>query len=149
MYLNLTPKQMVRLNLALAVLFSGVGVYGLQSDSLPISPYTCFTLAIACVVQAYYSTEKFVAKAALSNTITATDTSLTVKQVYYQCEKEEIVELSRISQLKVADNYLAVILDGNGQGYDFQIKGKAEAIIERLNEVLPKALLKNSPIKQV
>jgi len=101
------------------------------------------------VVQAYYSTEKFVAKAALSNTITATDTSLTVKQVYYQCEKEEILELSRISQLKVADNYLAVILDGNGQGYDFQIKGKAEAITERLNEILPKALLKNSPIKQV
>ena len=100
------------------------------------------------MVQAYRSTEKFAAKSALSKTLTATDTSLTVKQVYYG-EQVKTVELSRITQLKVADNYLAVILDGNGQGYDFQIKGKAEAITERLNEILPKALLKNSPIEQV
>ena len=100
------------------------------------------------MVQAYRSTEKFAAKSALSKTLTATDTSLTVKQVYYG-EQEKTLELSRITQLKVADNYLAVILDNNGQGYDFQIKGKAEAITERLNEILPKALLKNSPIKQV
>lgn len=148
MYLNLDPKQMVRLNLALAVLFICVGVYSLQSDSLPISSFTGFIFAIAFMVQAYRSTEKFAAKTALSKTLTTTDTSLTVKQVYYG-EQEKTLELSRITQLKVADNYLAVILDNNGQGYDFQIKGKAEAITERLNEILPKALLKNSPIKQV
>ena len=148
MYVNLTPKQMVRLNLALTMLFICIGVYSLQSDSLPISSFTGFIFAIAFMVQAYRSTEKFAAKTALSKTLTATDTSLTVKQVYYG-DKEETLELSRITQLKVADNYLAVILDGNGQGYDFQIKGKAEAITKRLNEILPKALLKNSPIKQV
>ncbi|MCQ8880240.1 hypothetical protein NQS96_00325 [Pseudoalteromonas shioyasakiensis] len=148
MYLNLTPKQMVRLNLALAVLFCGIGVYSLQSDSLPISSFTGFIFAIGFLAQAYRYTEKFVAKTALSKTLTATDTSLTVKQVYYG-EQVETLELSRITQLKVADNYLAVILDGNGQGFDFQIKGKAQAITERLNEILPKALLKNSPIKQV
>ena len=148
MYVNLTPKQMVRLNLALAMLFICIGVYSLQSDSLSISSFTGFIFAIGFMVQAYRSTEKFAAKSALSKTLTVTDTSLTVKQVYYG-DKEETIELSRITQLKVADNYLAVILDGNGQGYDFQIKGKAEAIIERLIEVLPKALLKNSPIKQV
>lgn len=148
MYVNLTPKQMVRLNLALAMLFICIGVYSLQSDSLSISSFTGFIFAIGFMVQAYRSTEKFAAKSALSKTLTATDTSLTVKQVYYG-DKEETLELSRITQLKVANNYLAVILDGNGQGYDFQIKGKAEAITKRLNEILPKALLKNSPIKQV
>ena len=146
--MNLTSKKLVTLNLALAVLCVGFGVYSVQSEPNTIVSYNGFIFAIGFMVQAYRSTEKFAAKTALSKTLTTTDTSLTVKQVYYG-DKEETLELSRITQLKVADNYLAVILDGNGQGYDFQIKGKAEAIIERLNEILPKALLKNSPIKQV
>ncbi|MCZ4253007.1 hypothetical protein [Pseudoalteromonas shioyasakiensis] len=146
--MNLTSKKLVSLNLALAVLCVGFGVYSVQSDPNTIVSYNGFIFAIGFMVQAYRSTEKFAAKSALSKTLTTTDTSLTVKQVYYG-DKEETLELSRITQLKVADNYLAVILDGNGQGYDFQIKGKAEAITKRLNEILPKALLKNSPIKQV
>ena len=146
--MNLTSKKLVTLNLALAVLCVGFGVYSVQSEPNTIVSYNGFIFAIGFMVQAYRSTEKFAAKTALIKTLTTTDTSLTVKQVYYG-DKEETLELSRITQLKVADNYLAVILDGNGQGYDFQIKGKAEAIIERLIEVLPKALLKNSPIKQV
>ena len=146
--MNLTSKKLVTLNLALAVLCVGFGVYSVQSEPNTIVSYNGFIFAIGFMVQAYRSTEKFAAKTALSKTLTTTDTSLTVKRVYYG-DKEETLELSRITQLKVADNYLAVILDGNGQGYDFQIKGKAEVIIERLNEILPKALLKNSPIKQV
>ena len=146
--MNLTSKKLVTLNLALAVLCVGFGVYSVQSEPNTIVSYNGFIFAIGFMVQAYRSTEKFAAKTALSKTLTTTDTSLTVKRVYYG-DKEETLELSRITQLKVADNYLAVILDGNGQGYDFQIKGKAEAITERLNEILPKALLKNSPIKQV
>jgi hypothetical protein len=146
--MNLTSKKLVTLNLALAVLCVGFGVYSVQSGPHTLVSYNGFIFAIGFMVQAYRSTEKFAAKTALSKTLTTTDTSLTVNQVYYG-DKEETLELSRITQLKVADNYLAVILDGNGQGYDFQIKGKADAIIKRLNEILPKELLKNSPIKQV
>ena len=56
MYLNLDPKQMVRLNLALAVLFICVGVYSLQSDSLPISSFTGFIFAIAFNIPKFFET---------------------------------------------------------------------------------------------
>ena len=87
MYVNLTPKQMVRLNLALAMLFICIGVYSLQSDSLPISSFTGFIFAIGFIVQAYRSTEKFAAKTALSKTLTATDTSLRLSRFIMAIKK--------------------------------------------------------------
>ncbi|MGX1110993.1 hypothetical protein ACSSVW_000372 [Pseudoalteromonas sp. MBR-15] len=149
MFLNLTAKHMLSLNSALSVLFLGVGVYGILSDdALPFPSFSAFVAAVFFALQAVRSTDKFAAKTALSNTLIATNTHLKVTQFYYS-SKEQLLELNRITEFKVADNYLAVILDKNGQGYDFQIKGKSDAIIERLNDIIPHQALKNTSITRV
>ncbi len=46
------------------------------------------------------------------------------------------IEVGRISKLTVIDNYLSLILDNNGQGYDFHIKAPKEQIVSRIRALL-------------
>lgn len=46
------------------------------------------------------------------------------------------LEVDRISKVTITDNYLSIILDQNGQGYDFHIKADKQAIKSRLVELL-------------
>ena len=53
------------------------------------------------------------------------------------------IEIARISKMTVLDEYLSVILDDNGQGYDFKLSGDADAIKLRLKELLTKEELQH------
>ena len=47
-----------------------------------------------------------------------------------------MIEIQRISEMTIGDNCLAIIIDGNGNGYDFQLVGTNEEINSRLNSLL-------------
>ncbi len=46
------------------------------------------------------------------------------------------IKVSRISVITINDNYLSVIIDGNGKGYDFQLLATTDEISERLHALL-------------
>lgn len=47
-----------------------------------------------------------------------------------------MIEIQRISEMTIGDNCLSIIIDGNGNGYDFQLVGTNEEINSRLNSLL-------------
>lgn len=49
---------------------------------------------------------------------------------------EQRIELQRISTITVGDNYVSVILDGNGNGYDFILKAKRADIVSHIEATL-------------
>lgn len=62
---------------------------------------------------------------------------------------EERIELQRISTMTIGDNYVSVILDGNGNGYDFVLKAKRADIISHIDAILNEEERSNIKIKKV
>ena len=57
--------------------------------------------------------------------------------------------IDRISRLTVGKGYLSVILDDNGNGYDFSLGEPKEHILDRLKQLLPKERLDGIAIELV
>ncbi|MFY8325071.1 hypothetical protein [Pseudoalteromonas sp. ZZD1] len=134
---NLSNKQKQRSLLALAVIFFILGIYQITAptndDPIPIFS-NGFIIAIAFWAFSRRYSDKFIKQHALVNAITRADNQLIVNQA--PIKKVSQVDVKRISQITIADNYLSCILDGNGQGLDFQIIGKASDIETRVISIL-------------
>lgn len=57
------------------------------------------------------------------------------------------LEVNRISKLIIGNNWLSIIIDGNGNGYDFQLVGSKEVITEYLNTLFSENELSNIDLK--
>jgi len=137
MFSNLTNKQKQRSLLAIAAVFFILGIYqiAVPMNDTPIPVFSNgFIIAIAFWAFSRRYSDKFLKHHALVNIITRDDSQLIIKQA--PIKKVSEVDISRISSLAIADNYLGCILDGNGQGFDFQIIGKASDIHNHLNSIL-------------
>lgn len=134
---NLSNKQKQRSLLALAVIFFILGIYQITAptndDPIPVFS-NGFIIAIAFWAFSRRYSDKFIKQHALVNAITRADNQLIVNQA--PIKKVSQVDVKRISQITIADNYLSCILDGNGQGLDFQIIGKASDIETRVTSIL-------------
>ncbi|WFO20097.1 hypothetical protein ATS73_005190 [Pseudoalteromonas sp. H100] len=49
---------------------------------------------------------------------------------------QESIEVKRISIVNISDNWLSIIIDGNGNGYDFQLLGSKDEIYQQFNSLL-------------
>ena len=49
---------------------------------------------------------------------------------------QESIEVKRISIVNISDNWLSIIIDGNGNGYDFQLLGSKDDIYQQFNSLL-------------
>lgn len=59
------------------------------------------------------------------------------------------IEISRISSITCSDNMLSIIIDGNGQGYDFQLLAKAKEITSRMTSLLTDEEREGIKLRQV
>lgn len=126
MFSNLTHKKKQGSLLVLALVFFILGIYQITAspNGTPIPIFSNgFVIAIAFWAFSRRYSAKFIEQHALENAITRDNNQLIVKQAPIQ--KVSQVDITRISQITIADNYFSCILDNNGQGYDFQIIGKA------------------------
>ncbi|CAM3771465.1 MULTISPECIES: hypothetical protein [Pseudoalteromonas] len=137
MFANLTNKQKRRSLLTLAVIFFILGIYQstASTNGMPMLVFSNgFIIAIAFWAFSRRYSEKFIKQHALVNAITRVNNQLVIKQA--PIKKIAEVDISRVSQITISDNYLSCILDGNGQGFDFQLIGKAGEINTQVNSIL-------------
>ena len=137
MFINLTNPQKQRSLLLLAVVFFILGIYqvtaSVNETAIPIFS-NGFIIAIICWAFSRRYSEKFMKQHALVNALTRVNNQLVIKQA--PIKKVSEVDITRISQITIADNYLSCILDGNGQGFDFQVIGNACDINTQINAIL-------------
>jgi len=50
--------------------------------------------------------------------------------------RKTTLEIQRISKVTVGDDWLSIIIDGNGNGYDFQLSGSKSQIDEHMKALL-------------
>ena len=135
MFSNLTNKQKQRGLLILAGLFFIFGLYQLQQ---PVGANHVlsngFVVAIAFWAFSRRYSQQFLEKNTLTAAITREGDELIIKQS--MASKLSRLNIPRISKITIADNYLSCILDGNGQGFDFQLIGKAGEINIQVNSLL-------------
>ena len=137
MFANLTNKQKRRSLLTLAVIFFILGIYQstASTNGMPMLVFSNgFIIAIAFWAFSRRYSEKFIKQHALVNAITRVNNQLLIKQA--PIKKIAEVDITRVSQITISDNYLSCILDGNGQGFDFQLIGKAGEINTQVNSIL-------------
>lgn len=123
--------------LALASLFFILGIYQITASTndttIPVFS-NGFVIAVAFWAFSRRYSDKFIKQHAHGNALTRVNNQLVVKQA--PIKKVSEVDITRISQITIADNYLSCILDGNGQGFDFQIIGKACDIKVHVSSIL-------------
>lgn len=137
MFSNLTHKNKQRSLFALTTIFFILGIYQIVAspNGTPIPMFSNgFVIAIAFWAFSRRYSAKFIEQHSLANAITRDNNQLIVKQAAIQKVSE--VDITRISQITITDNYLSCILDNNGQGYDFQIIGKTCDIELHLASIL-------------
>ncbi|OUS73427.1 hypothetical protein B5G52_04060 [Pseudoalteromonas sp. A601] len=134
---NLSNKQKQYSLLVLALLFFILGIYQITASTndtvIPVFS-NGFIIVIAFWAFSRRYSDKFIKQHALGNALTRLNEQLVVKQA--PIKKVSQVDVTRITQITIADNYLSCILDGNGQGFDFQIIGKACDIETQVTSIL-------------
>ena len=61
--------------------------------------------------------------------------------------KETTIAVAKISLITVGDEYLSVIIDGNGKGYDFYLTGKRDEISRYICTLFSEKEINNIELK--
>ncbi|OUS32266.1 hypothetical protein A9Q98_01550 [Thalassotalea sp. 42_200_T64] len=84
-------------------------------------------LSIYCICFAYRFTQNYITKNSLMNLIKRHGEIIEVsrlKTVPFSNKSARVsLDVNRISKVTVSNNLLSIIIDGNGNGYDFQLIG--------------------------
>jgi len=106
---------------------------------------------ISCLLFSYRFTKSYIAKNSLSNLVKRKANILEVSRLKTAPFSNKSVpvslEISRISKLRIGNNWLSIIIDGNGNGYDFQLIGTKEVIVGYLNTLFSENELLNIDLK--
>ena len=125
-----------KLLLIFAVIFAIVFVY-LYTLFDKVEPYyillALFTL-VNIVTLAYKQSKNYKKKNNIKNLIKREGQWLVCQST--SVSSPSIIAIDKIGEITISSNYLSFIEIGNGQGYDFQIKSKANIIMSHLNELL-------------
>ncbi|MBU2970837.1 hypothetical protein KO527_15905 [Pseudoalteromonas sp. C2R02] len=60
-----------------------------------------------------------------------------------------ILLIDKIGEITVSNNYLSFIEVGNGQGYDFQVKGRSHDIMNHLYSILKPQEIKSIKLVKI
>jgi len=97
-------------------------------------------LFFACLSFRYRFTDEYKAKHSPHNLIKRSADSIKISKPKWSHFKflsgQESIEVKRISIVNISDNWLSIIIDGNGKGYDFQLLGSKEEIDQQFNSLL-------------
>jgi len=97
-------------------------------------------LFFACLSFRYRFTDEYKAKHSPHNLIKRSADTIKISKPKWSHFKflsgQESIEVKRISIVNISDNWLSIIIDGNGKGYDFQLLGSKEEIDQQFNSLL-------------
>ena len=97
-------------------------------------------LFFACLSFRYRFTDEYKAKHSPHNLIKRSADTIKISKPKWSHFKflsgQESIEVKRISIINISDNWLSIIIDGNGKGYDFQLLGSKEEIDQQFNSLL-------------
>jgi len=121
-----------------AALFLCYRYYMGQREYTPV--LLLFVLGFSCISLARKYSQSYVQQCKLDNLITRNQQLLTFKNKPESgCEEKGVdLDASRLSVLTIKDDYLSVIIDGNGNGWDFFVVGTAQEIELHIRSLLSK-----------
>ena len=101
---------------------------------------------------AYRLSARFKRNLAVKNLITLDDRTLSIRscpQGVVSAMPVQSLAIERITQMAIGDRYLSVILDDNGNGYDFALADSKEVILKHIKRLLPEDCLSRIAIELV
>lgn len=146
-----TDNQFQRFLQVLAFVFLGYGFYLWHKEQ----EGSGFAILGACYswLFSYYFSKDFLDRYKPQSVIKRVGDLLIFRQfkgvMKVSSSIEEEIELSRISTLTVGDNYISVILDGNGKGFDFVLKAKRADILAHIESILTEQEKADITIKKI
>lgn len=110
-----------------------------------------FILGNSCISYARKYSRSHQQQSSLDTLITRNQQSLTFKCKPEGGYQETSIDLdaTRLSILTIKDDYLSVIIDGNGNGWDFVVVGSAKEIEQHIRSLLSNSEQENIQFKQV
>jgi len=133
----------------LALIFLGVFFVDWYRDNI-FKAYLVFC-AISCLLFSYRFTKKYNAKNSLVNLMKREAGIIQIsrlKTIPFSNKSIQVsLEVSRISTLTVSNNLLSIIIDGNGNGYDFQLIECKQAIADYLQTLFSENEMSNIELK--
>ncbi|MFD2167609.1 hypothetical protein ACFSJY_15265 [Thalassotalea euphylliae] len=134
--MKISDRQLQQVCKALFVVFISYFIFLIMTDNSvsKITLVSGLALALLLLAQVYHLSPKFKSLSEIGQLINRSDHHLLIKSHLLSNESE--IDIIRISQISIQDNYLGIILDGNGQGFDFHPEGTKEDIKKHLYELL-------------
>ena len=133
-----------QLQIGLAV---GIVLFAHLLEGFPFPIFICYLLSLSLLMNSYRLSNTYKNKNSVDNLLSRDSDQLIVshrKEVpFINKSKTESVEISRISQVTITQDMLSVILDENGQGFDFYLQGGTQEIFSRLHALLSESELNN------
>ena len=135
--MKISDKALTGLVLSLTGLLL-IGHFSIEERVLP--DYLVICMAILFAGQCYRFHPKYKQANLLNNQLQRDGQFLRItnKSLHpmFVSGKSERIEVKRISKVTVVDEGLAIILDGNGTGFDFFLNDNAQDIAEHLKSLL-------------
>ncbi len=95
---------------------------------------------ICALMLAYRFSDKFERRNNLDELIKRKEDSLVIRSVHpfpiITLHQAKSIEIERISKVAISDNWLSIIIDGNGNGFDFQLADSKENIESHLKNLM-------------
>jgi len=110
-----------------------------------------FMLGSSCISYARKYSQNYQQQSTLDTLITRNAQSLTFKGKPENGYEDKGIDLdvARLSVLTIRDDYLSVIIDGNGNGWDFFVVGTSQGIEQHIRSLLSKIEQNNIQFKHV
>jgi len=144
--MQLTNKTLRGMLLLLAGLFIAVFLYSWLVFDDP--QYLMIFGVIPCLTLSYRLSKPFESENRVDKLISRQNTKLIILPLrltpFVKSPKTTELDIKRISRIAVGDDLLSIILDKNGQGFDFQMIGSAQLIKDHI-----KSLLENSELSTI
>ncbi len=126
----------------LAACFAVAAVYELTLAGRAVSAINCAVLALLNSIWGYRLSHRYRSKYSADRLIRIDDDDLVICQPGVGkamagnesgCQR---IQLKRLSVISVGESYLGVIIDENGQGFDFYLPLDKESVYQRLDTLL-------------
>ena len=131
------------ISLVIAVCSIIVMFYGFYQFGFTDNPYFGLSFSVFCfsLTNFVIQTNRFKQRNHVKQLIHRNGDILTIKNAQKNLfgtmpMSEQAIEIARISKVTVADNYLSIIVDGNGNGFDFFLHNASKDIKKHLISLL-------------
>ena len=133
--MNISDSIFNKVVLSVAVVFAATFFYGwlIQNE---MNEYFLF-VALGLFFLAYRFTKSFNNKNSLTNLLKRNGDEIEISRLrtvpFVDSSLKITLEVNRISKVTIGKNWLSIIVDGNGNGYDFQLLGSGNDIHEHFS----------------